>query len=135
MGVAVPLIAALTPLVTDLINRIPDPEAKARAAVDAQNQILTVVAASDAAQNAVNQVEAANPSVFVSGWRPAVGWVACIGLAVQTIGYPITGWVLSVYSPGTSLPQVDTETLLAILFPMLGIGAYRTIEKIKGVAK
>ncbi|MCW2243560.1 hypothetical protein [Azospirillum canadense] len=45
------------------------------------------------------------------------------------------GWALSVYSPGTRLPQMDTDTLLALPFPMLGIGAYRTIEKVKGVTK
>ena len=29
------------------------------------------------AQIAVNQTEAAHKSLFVSGWRPAVGWTCC----------------------------------------------------------
>lgn len=48
---------------------------------------------------------------------------------------PLVGWTLTVYAPSTHLPQMGTDTLLTPLFPMLGIGAYQTIEKAKGVAK
>ncbi|MCW2242281.1 holin family protein [Azospirillum canadense] len=129
------LLPLLMPIIQDLIGRIPDPQAQAKAAAEMQTKLIDVLSASDAAQLQVNAAEAANPSVFVSGWRPFVGWLCAIGLGVQTIAYPLVGWTLSVYSPGTRLPQIDTETLLALLFPMLGIGAYRTIEKVKGVAK
>ncbi|MCW2242821.1 holin family protein [Azospirillum canadense] len=129
------LLPLLMPIIQDLIGRIPDPQAQAKAAAEMQTKLIDVLSASDAAQLQVNATEAANPSVFVSGWRPFVGWLCAIGLGVQTIAYPLAGWALSVYSPGTRLPQMDTDTLLALLFPMLGIGAYRTIEKVKGVAK
>ncbi|MCW2243563.1 holin family protein [Azospirillum canadense] len=129
------LLPLLMPIIQDLIGRIPDPQAQAKAAAEMQTKLIDVLSASDAAQLQVNAAEAVNPSVFVSGWRPFVGWLCAIGLGVQTIAYPLAGWALSVYSPGTRLPQMDTDTLLALLFPMLGIGAYRTIEKVKGVAK
>lgn len=135
MAVAIPLITALAPLVSDLIDRIPDPDAKAKAAADANAKLVSMLQAGDTAQLQVNAAEASNPSLFVSGWRPAVGWVCVGGLFVQTIGYPLMGWALSLWSPGTSMPQIDTDTLMGLLVPMLGLGAYRTFEKVKGVAR
>lgn len=73
--------------------------------------------------------------MFVSGWRPAVGWVCVLGLFVQAVGYPLMGWALSIWSPGTPMPQIDADTLMSLLVPMLGLGAYRTFEKVKGVAR
>lgn len=135
MAVAIPLITALTPLISDLIDSIPDPDAKAKAAASANAQLVAMLQAGDSAQLAVNAAEAANPSLFVSGWRPAVGWVCVLGLLVQTVGYPLMGWGLSIWSPGTPLPQIDTDTLMGLLVPMLGLAGYRTFEKVKGVAR
>ncbi|PGH58241.1 hypothetical protein CRT60_09935 [Azospirillum palustre] len=135
MAVAIPLITALAPLLSDLIDRIPDPDAKAKAAAEANAKLVGMLQAGDAAQLQVNAAEAANPSVFVSGWRPAAGWVCVGGLLVQTIGYPLMGWALSIWSPGTPMPQIDTDTLMSLLVPLLGLGAYRSYEKAKGVAR
>ena len=129
------LLPVLMPIIHELVGRIPDPQAQAKAAAEMQTKVIDVLSASDSAQLQVNATEAAHSSLFVAGWRPFVGWLCAIGLGVQTIAYPLAGWALSVYSPGTRLPQIDTETLLALLCPMLGIGAYRTIEKVKGVAR
>lgn len=43
----------------------------------------------DIAQTEVNKAEAANPSVFIAGWRPAIGWVCALALAYQFILYPL----------------------------------------------
>ncbi|QCG97387.1 hypothetical protein E6C67_26820 [Azospirillum sp. TSA2s] len=135
MAVAIPLITALTPLISDLIDRIPDPDAKAKAAAEANAKLVGMLQAGDTAQLQVNAAEATNPSVFVSGWRPAVGWVCVLGLFVQAVGYPLMGWGLSIWSPGTPMPQIDTDTLMGLLVPLLGLGAYRTFEKVKGVSR
>jgi hypothetical protein len=37
------------------------------------------------AQTQVNKVEAANPNLFVSGWRPAAGWVCTLAMLVYYI--------------------------------------------------
>ncbi len=76
------------PIIQDLIGRIPDPQAQAKAAAEMQTKLIDVLSASDSAQIQVDAAEAANPSVFVSGWRPFVGWLCAIGLGVQTIAYP-----------------------------------------------
>ncbi|CAO3434332.1 3TM-type holin [Azospirillum endophyticum] len=135
MAVAIPLITALTPLLADLLDKIPDPDAKAKAAASANAQLVALLQSGDAAQLQVNVAEAGNPSLFVSGWRPAVGWVCVLGLLVQTVGYPLLGWGLSLWYPGTPMPSIDTDTLMSLLVPMLGLGAYRTFEKVKGVAR
>lgn len=79
-------------------------------------------------QIAINTVEAANPSIFTSGWRPFIGWVSGVGLAYQFLVYPI----LIAFVP--KIVQLDMGTLLTLLLGMLGLGALRTTEKVKGVA-
>jgi hypothetical protein len=80
------------------------------------------------AQTEVNKVEAAHSSLFVAGWRPAVGWVGVFGLGYTFIISPFLGLVVD------TVPTVDTNTLMTLVLGMLGIGAQRTFEKIKGVA-
>ena len=76
----------------------------------------------------VNKVEAAHKNLFVSGWRPAVGWCRCLALLYSTILSPILGiWF--------TVPPVDSSLLTTILLGMLGLGGLRTIEKTKSVAR
>lgn len=79
-------------------------------------------------QIAINTAEATNPNVFTSGWRPFIGWVCGTGLAYQFLIYP----VLIAFVP--KIVQLDMGTLLTLLLGMLGLGAMRTTEKMKGVA-
>ncbi len=129
------LLPALLPVVQQVIDRIPDPEAKAKAQAEATASLMSMLASSDAQQIAVNQQEASSPSLFVSGWRPAVGWLCVLGLGVQTVVMPLLGWALTIWAPGAPIPSVDTETLVGLLVPLLGLGAYRTVEKIRKVSR
>lgn len=85
------------------------------------------------AQNEVNKTEAASNSLFVSGWRPAVGW-CCVGIfACNYIGVPMLAWL----SPLVDLPpppRLDIGEVLPVLLGMLGLGGLRTAEKMKGVS-
>lgn len=93
-------------------------------------------------QMAVNQAEAQNSSVFVAGWRPAIGWVGASAMAYQFLLYPLLiwgwslmqakGWVPVDLKPP---PMLDTEALWVILSGMLGIAGMRSVEKVKGVAR
>lgn len=96
----------------------------------------------DKGQMEVNKAEAANASVFVAGWRPAVGWVGAVSLAYQFIAYPLLVWGWSMlqangYVPGDLKPppMLDTDALWVILSGMLGIAGMRTYEKRSGVAR
>lgn len=46
----------------------------------------------DVQQIEVNKIEAASSNFFVSGWRPAVGWIGASALAYQFLAYPLLGW-------------------------------------------
>lgn len=120
-----------------IINKvIPDPQAKAQAELelfkmkqagdfkelDAQIEVIRN-------QAEINKIEAANPNIFISGWRPASGWVCVIGLFYQFIARPL----LIGLGGFDSLPSIE-NVLIDLLFALLGIGGLRTAEKFKGVA-
>lgn len=121
---------AVSPVVTKILNFIPDPAQKAAAEL----QLMTALKDWDAQQNAVNAEEAKNSSVFVAGWRPFIGWVCGLAVAYQYLVVPLLGWAL--LATGTKLPPfpVLDNNLWQLLTGMLGLGGLRTIEKIKGVA-
>jgi hypothetical protein len=90
-------------------------------------------------QMEVNKVEAASTSIFVSGWRPAVGWVCVAAYAYNYVAMPLIvwgtqAWVVFMQIEGTvpSMITLDTGELTTLLFGMLGIGTLRTVEKVKG---
>lgn len=118
-----------------LIDRwLPDPQKKAEAELElfkmAQEGDLQKVLG----QLEVNAKEAANPSLFVAGWRPGAGWAGVVGLMYAAIGNPLLSWLSSI--KGWPMPPVlDTDVLLYILGGMLGLGSLRSVEKIKGATK
>jgi hypothetical protein len=89
----------------------------------------------------VNKIEAASSSLFVAGWRPAVGWVGVLGLAYQFLGYPLMQWGWA-FGQGYDIipkglnppPDLDVEQLMTLLAGLLGFGGMRSFEKHKGVA-
>lgn len=87
-------------------------------------------------QLAVNRAEAQSSSVFVSGWRPAVGWVCVLGLLYTFLIRPMLAWSSGFAdTPVPVPPPLDMADLLTLLLGMLGLGGLRTAEKIKGVAR
>ena len=135
-----PITAAMD-LGGKLIDRlIPDPAQKQAAALELlklqqSGELAQLTADTDLAkgQLGVNQAEASNASMFVSGWRPAVGWTCCAGLAYSFVVRPIAApWVMKYL--GAPMEALDMGTLGTLLFGMLGLGSMRTVEKINGVA-
>ena len=122
-------LTAVTDLATTAINKIwPDKS-------EQEKQQLAAAVAIVQGQIDINKNEASNPSVFVSGWRPFIGWVCGIALAYTYIVYPMSLWALSVWHPALIPPKlVNNEMLYELLFGMLGMGGLRTFEKYKGVA-
>ena len=85
------------------------------------------------AQLEVNKVEAASSSIFVSGWRPATGWVCVLGMAGNFIVTPFANFVLALLEVQVFIPLVPLDTMLPVLLGLLGLGGLRTLEKAKGV--
>jgi hypothetical protein len=109
---------------------VPDPQAKAKA----EGELRSSLQAWDKSQTDVNAVEAANPNLFVSGWRPFIGWVCGIALAYQYVAAPLLMWIASSLHIALSAPPKLDGTLWELVFALLGMGGLRTFEKVKGVA-
>lgn len=87
-------------------------------------------------QAEINKLEAQHRSIFVAGWRPAVGWICAIALAWHFILYDLFVWISVRHDPAFAPPELGgTEQLLTVLLAMLGIGGLRTVEKLKGKTK
>lgn len=84
----------------------------------------------------INKIEAASGSLFVSGGRPFVVWVCAFALAYAAVIEPIARFVATVgFGYSGPFPVIDTDLTLQVLLGLLGLGAYRSVEKIKGVAR
>lgn len=84
----------------------------------------------------VNKVEAAQPGIFKGGWRPASGWICVFGLGYSFMLRPLLPWVLTVAGVDTvpPLPAIDTSELFVLLGGLLGLGGFRTWERVRGKA-
>jgi len=123
-----PLTAGIS-LVETAISRIwPDKSAAE------QMQIAAAVQAVQA-QMDVNKVEAAHPSVFVSGARPFILWVCGGAFAWNWVGLPIARMAFAVAGNPIELASADMGEMMPVLLGMLGLGGLRTYEKLSGVAR
>ena len=88
------------------------------------------------AQINVNQNEANHKSVFVSGWRPACGWVCVLGFGINFLIIPTVNIYLTAWAQSPLLiPSLDVSEMMPVLLGMLGLGGMRTVEKTKSVAR
>jgi hypothetical protein len=121
-------IGAVSNLASSVINKIwPDKSA-------AEQQQLAAAVMVVQGQLDINKVEAASPSVFVSGWRPFIGWVCGTACAWNWIGLPIAKTALELAGHTVQLSPADISEMMPILLGMLGLGTLRTVEKINKVA-
>lgn len=128
-------ISALLDVGSKVIDRVwPDPAQAASAKLELMKLQQSGELAQIAGQMDINKVEAANPSLFVSGWRPGIGWVCGAGFAVQFVVGPLAEWGSALYGHPVKFPQMDMGTMMPLLLGMLGLGGMRTAEKIQGVA-
>ena len=81
-----------------------------------------------------NKAEAGSASLFVSGWRPAVGWVCVLAFGWNMIGLSIAKVALGFINHPMQISPADLSEMMPILIGMLGLGGLRTVEKINGVA-
>jgi len=83
----------------------------------------------------INKISAGHKSLFVSGWRPAVGWTCCLGMASNFLLIPLANFALALSKSTIVVPLIDLSTMMPVLLGMLGLGAMRTVEKTKGVQR
>ncbi len=124
------MIEKLIGPVTGLLDKfIEDKDQKARLAHDLATMADQHAQELAKGQLEVNKVEAAHQSLFVAGWRPAVGWVCVLGMFGNFITIPFSNFVLALLDIDIVIPLVPLETMMPVLMGMLGLGAMRTYEK------
>lgn len=119
------MIDKLIAPVTSLLDKfIPDADTKQKLAHEISTMSDKYAQEIALAQIAVNREEAKG-NWFQAGWRPATGWIAALGFAVNFLVSPIAAGF------GVDIPQADTSTMLPVLMGMLGLGGLRSYEKTK----
>jgi len=87
-------------------------------------------------QIAVNTEEAKSTNWFVAGWRPFIGWTCGAAFAINFVFGPLGVYAaILFFGKAIILPTLDLATMMPVLFGMLGLGAYRTYEKVNNVAE
>ena len=141
------LISGLFSAAQSLIERFfPDPEKQAEAQrallqMQQNGELALLASETDLAklQVQVNVEEAKSTNIFVSGWRPAVGWCCAAAFAYSYVVLPFAQFL--VFTFGTTAmaeqlalaPKLELSEMLPVLFGMLGLSGLRTTERIKGV--
>lgn len=110
---------------------VPDKQKQAEFEAEYRKALLDADNQQSLAQSDINKVEAANEHIFVSGWRPFIGWVCGAALAYHFILQPLIAFIASATGHPITLPVFDMNTLYTVLMGMLGLGTMRTFEKIK----
>jgi len=135
------MIAALIPqllpiLGTALDKVIPDSVASEAAKRELEKALVDNANSINIETIKTNQAEANHRSVWVAGWRPAIGWSCSLGIAWLFIGHPVATWAAMLMGYNEMvMPTIPTDILLELTFAMLGMAGLRTFEKIKGISK
>ena len=125
-----------------ILDLIPDPNKKAEIQLQmaelAQSdefKHIDALLAQAQSQADVDKIEAGSSNWFISGWRPFIGWTCGAAFAVNYVIGPFIAWTLGLFTKVPPFPPLDISTMLPVLLAMLGLGGYRTYEKVQGVAK
>jgi len=131
------LIGAVLPSVMEVAGRFlpEDKEKRAAAEREIEAQLTLHLAKIDLAQLDINKTEAAHRSVFVSGWRPMIGWTCGAAMALNFIVFPLASFVLAQTGHLVELPSLDMAQMMPVLMGLLGLGGLRTVEKIKQISR
>jgi hypothetical protein len=126
------LVSAIAPLLDKVI---PDADERNRLAHEIATLTERQAHEIAKAQIEVNRTEAAHKSLFVAGWRPATGWICASGLGFNYIIVPLGNFALALIGDNTVIPSLDLSQMMPVLMGMLGLGAFRSYEKTKGVSR
>jgi len=129
------MLPLLIPGILGIIDKvlgavIPDPAARAKATVDILDQLGKL----DTGQMEVNKVEAAHEGSFVAGWRPFIGWTCGMAIAYEYVFAPIVIYTALLFGYHMPPPPTISGDLWQLITGMLGMGALRSFEKVRGIS-
>src|ERR1051325_3481581 len=108
------IISAILPVIQSIVGTAIGDHQKA-AEITAQVQLALInksaeadkaIAEAATAQAQVNLAEAQNPSIFVAGWRPAIGWICVLGLGYVFIFAPTSASSLGCFMDRRCRPSM-----------------------------
>ena len=119
------MIASLVPVASKLLGKfIEDKDTKNKLAHE-----ISIMAEKHAQQLALAQIKVneqeAKGNWFQSSWRPLIGWICGLSLAINYLVSPICAGF------GIIIPQADMSVMMPLLFGMLGIAGMRSYDKNK----
>ena len=118
-------IGSVAELASGVINKIwPDKTEQERMQLAQATAIIT-------GQLGINVQEAKSQDRFVAGWRPFIGWVCGFACAWNWIGISICKVVAALAGVQITLASASLTEMFPVLIGMLGLGAYRTTEKLR----
>ena len=130
------LVGTIIGTVGNVLDRIiPDKNKRAEA-----EESLRIALASNEFQLAieqikVNAIEAASDDKFTKRWRPFIGWTCGTAFALHFVIFPVLNWFVVLFGAPAINIVFDMQSLMYALGGLLGLGGFRTFEKVKGVAK
>ena len=131
-----PFTAGFDLIKTGLDKFFPDADLELKGKLEAAASEINNSYQLQLSQLEINKVEAGSTSLFVAGWRPAIGWVCGVSLLYAALVEPIARFIATVLFTYTGLfPIINTELTLQILLGLLGLAGMRSFEKSKGVTK
>lgn len=129
MGLDITGLGAASELITTVVNKIwPDKS-------EQEKQDLAAALSIIQGQLEINREEAKSNSLFVSGWRPFVGWVCGVACAWNWIGLSLVTTLCSVTKYEIILKAASLEEMFPVLLGLLGLGTLRTYERAQGVQR
>ena len=119
------MIASLVPVASKLLGKfIEDKDTKNKLAHEISTMAEKHAQQLALAQIKVNEQEAKG-NWFQSSWRPLIGWICGLSLAINYMVAPICAGF------GVIIPQADMSVMMPLLFGMLGIAGMRSYDKTK----
>lgn len=130
------LIPQLLPILGSVLDKsIPDKDAKTKTLASIEQALVANAANISLQTIKTNQTEAGHRSVWVAGWRPAIGWSLSIGIFWMLVGFPLAVWVAEIFGINAPLPKLPTDILFELTLAMLGMSGIRSFDKFKNLTK
>lgn len=92
------------------------------------------------AQAEIDKLEAGNASLFVSGWRPFLGWICGISMAIYYIPRFILGtffWSKLAWESSSlpAMPEMGIGDIVGLVTALLGMAVIRSVDLKAGTAR
>jgi len=130
------LIPQLIPILSNALDKtITDKDAKDKAIAGIEAALVSNAHNISVETIKTNQTEATHRSVWVAGWRPAIGWSLAIGIFWMLVGFPLAVWVSELYGLDAPLPRLPVDILFELTLAMLGMSGIRSFDKLKNLTR